>query len=62
MERLLIRPKEASEMLGCSRSHLYTLLATGTLPRVRLGKSIRIPLTALRRWIDEQRTEQSGRK
>lgn len=51
MDRLLLRPDEAAELLGVSRSKLYALLASGELPSLRLGHSVRVPLEALRRWV-----------
>lgn len=54
MEKLLLRPLEAADVLGCGRSTIYALLAEGTLPSVRIGGSVRVPLNALRAWIDEQ--------
>ena len=63
MERLLVRPREAAEMLGVSRSRAYVLLARGEIPGVvRIGKSVRISIDALRRWVREQAemSEQSG--
>jgi excisionase family DNA binding protein len=52
MDRLLVRPTEAAEILGLGRSKVYELLASGELPSVRIGKSIRVPLEALRQWVD----------
>lgn len=54
MERLLLRPTEAAEMLGLGRSKTYQLLARGILPVVRIGGSIRVPAEALRKWIESQ--------
>ena len=54
MDRLLLRPQEAAEMLGVSRAKLYELLADGTLPKIRLGGSVRVPALALRRWVEEE--------
>ncbi len=51
---LLVRPGEAAELLGLSRSTVYTLVASGTLPAIRIGGAVRIPMDALQRWIDEQ--------
>ena len=53
-ERLLLRPAEAAEMLGVGRSKLYELIADGTLPTVRVGQRMRIPVGALRRWVERQ--------
>jgi excisionase family DNA binding protein len=54
MEKLLVRPSEAAEMLGLGRSKVYAMLASGELPSVRIGKSVRVPTEALRRWVQEQ--------
>jgi excisionase family DNA binding protein len=54
MERLLLRPVEAAEAIGISRSKIYELLASGELPSVRIGASVRVPVEALRAWIAEQ--------
>lgn len=52
MDKLLLRPAEAADLLGVGRSKLYELLAGGVVPSVRLGRSLRIPADALRRWIE----------
>jgi excisionase family DNA binding protein len=54
MERLLLKPHEAAEMLGISRTKLYQLLARAKLPSIRVGSSLRVPLEELRQWIREQ--------
>jgi excisionase family DNA binding protein len=54
MEKLFVKPSEAADALGLGRSKTYQLIASGTLPSVRIGKSIRVPVEALRRWADSQ--------
>jgi excisionase family DNA binding protein len=54
MDKLLLRPVEAAEAIGISRSKIYELLASGELPSVRIGASVRVPVEALRAWIAEQ--------
>lgn len=49
--RLLVRPERAARLCDVSRSKLYQMLADGTLPYVRFGRSIRIPVEALKEWI-----------
>jgi len=44
---LLLRPEQAAELLGISRSKVYALVAGGRLPAVRLTGSVRIPRAAL---------------
>jgi excisionase family DNA binding protein len=54
MDKLLLRPVEAAEAIGISRSKIYELLASGVLPSVRIGTSVRVPVEALRAWIAQQ--------
>jgi excisionase family DNA binding protein len=54
LERLLLRPAEAAEILGVSRSKLYELIAQGKIPSVRLdeGRLIRVPVAALKALVE----------
>ncbi len=56
MDKLLLRPAEAAEAIGIGRSKVYELLASGELPSIRVGSCIRVPVAALREWIDAQET------
>jgi excisionase family DNA binding protein len=49
----LIRPSEAFGLLGIGQTKGYRMIKSGTLPTVRLGGSIRIPLAALNAWIEQ---------
>ena len=60
MDRILLRPAEAAETLGVSRSRIYELLAAGDLPSVRLGQCVRVPSDALRRWVEEHTRQPEG--
>jgi len=50
LERILLRPAEAAEMIGVSWSKIYELIASGAIPSVRLqdGRMIRVPAAALK--------------
>ena len=54
MGTLLMRPDEVGEALGLGRSKTYELIASGKLPVVRIGRCVRVPADALRRWVAEQ--------
>ena len=56
-ERLLLRPAEAADAIGVSRSQVYALLASGDLPCVRIGTSVLVPIDQLKAWIDQHRVE-----
>ena len=60
MRRLLLRPLEAAEALGLSRTKIYLLLSTGELPSVRVGGSVRISADALENWIHERQAASTG--
>jgi excisionase family DNA binding protein len=45
--------------MATRRSTGYVLLANGTLPSIRIGKSVRVPLDKLRQWIEEQQAKQT---
>jgi excisionase family DNA binding protein len=57
--KLLLKPSEAFELLGISRSKGYALLASGEIRSIRIGRSIRVPVTALKEYIERKLTEQS---
>ena len=50
---LLLRPEEAAEQLRCGRPVIYELIRSGELRSVLIGRSRRIPATALREFVDQ---------
>ena len=58
LEPLQVEVTEAARLLGYSRSTIYAMLRSGELPSTLHGSSRRIPVTALRAWI-EAHTQQS---
>jgi len=52
MERMLLKPVEVAEMLGIAKSRIYEMLAKGELPSLRIGRSVRVPVNALQKWIE----------
>ena len=53
----LLRPIDVMVCLGVSRARLYAWLADGTMPCIRLGRSVRIPAADLAAWIEERRRD-----
>ncbi len=45
--RALLRVPEAAEYLGVSRTLIYMMIRSGEIPVVRMGRSTRVPLSAL---------------
>lgn len=56
-DRLMLRPTEAADAIGVSRSKAYELIAAGEIPSVKVGGCVRVPLGALQKWIDQQLVE-----
>jgi len=54
MEKLLLKPLEAAQVLGIGRSLVYELIARKEIPSVRLGRCIRVPAESLRQWLRER--------
>ncbi len=59
-EKLAYRVAEAAEAIGVSRAKAYELIGAGTLPSIRIGSSLRVPVDALRAWIARRLAEQQG--
>lgn len=51
---------EAAELLRLNKVRLYALIRIGKIPAIRLGRSVRIRLRALRQWM-EQNEQQAQR-
>jgi len=55
MEKLLLTPREAADVLGIGRSKLYELLRAGVVPSIRIGTCRRIAALDLTNLIDKLR-------
>jgi excisionase family DNA binding protein len=60
MEQLLMAVDEVAQAMGVCRSKVYAMIANGELRSVRLGRSVRIPVGALREWVDVKVGAQMG--
>jgi len=52
LEPLQVDVIEAARLLRYSRAKIYEMLSSGELPSTRRGASRRIPVIALRAWVD----------
>jgi excisionase family DNA binding protein len=52
MEKLLLKPIEVCDVTGLGKSKCYALIAEGVIPSVRIGRAVRVPAGALRRWVE----------
>jgi excisionase family DNA binding protein len=48
-ERMFYRVGELGDVLGCSKSKAYALVASGAIPSVKIGGLLRVPREALER-------------
>jgi excisionase family DNA binding protein len=62
MDKLLLKPNEVAETLRIGRSKVYSMLATGELPSIRVGHCIRVPKASLEKWISDQEKVRGGDK
>ncbi|MFC4530256.1 helix-turn-helix domain-containing protein [Sphaerisporangium dianthi] len=53
MAKLLLTVPEAVNALSISRAQLYRLMDSGAIPYLHIGRSRRIPLSALETYIAE---------
>jgi excisionase family DNA binding protein len=51
-ERLAYRVSEVADLIGCSKSKAYDLVAAGELRSIRIGGLLRIPADALKEILD----------
>ncbi len=49
-------------MLSLGRSKVFEMLATGELPRVRIGRSVRIRRVGLEKWVEDHAVDQTDRQ
>jgi excisionase family DNA binding protein len=52
MEKLLITAGEAADLLGLGRTKVYELMAAGRIESVKIGRSRRLPVTAVHEFIE----------
>lgn len=59
--QLLLSPERAADRMDVGRSKIFELMAAGELESVRIGRSRRIPLDALKAYIEGLRANQETR-
>ena len=64
LEPLMYSVPRAAELCGLGKSMFWTLVASGEIESVKVGRARRIPATALRSWIDRKlaETNQEGHR
>jgi len=56
----LLTAKETAKILNISARTLWTLTNNGTIPHIRVGRSIRYDRADLLRWIQKQKRKTAG--
>jgi hypothetical protein len=59
-ERLVVSPRRAQHMLDCGNTRLYELLAAGELDSFLDGRSRKITVESIRRYISRRVTPGRG--
>ncbi len=54
---LLLRVEEAAAMLGIGRTRMFALIESGEVVSLKLGRSRRVPVDALRAYVDHLKAE-----
>jgi len=57
---LALRPREAARALGISERTLWAWTHDGTVPHVRVGRTIMYPVDGLREWLTRQAQQKQG--
>jgi excisionase family DNA binding protein len=57
-DKLLLTVDEAAERLGIGRSHAYVFVMRGEIPSIKLGRSRRVPASALPEFVERLRSDQ----
>ena len=52
--RAFVKVEEAAQILGIGRQQAYAAVRSGEIPSIRIGRSWRIPLEALRQMASGQ--------
>ncbi|MAX23389.1 MAG: DNA-binding protein [Phycisphaeraceae bacterium] len=60
VQRLLLKPNEAAEMLAISPRLLWSITDSGELPCLRIGRLVRYDPTDLKVWINAQKQSEQN--
>lgn len=51
MSKLTLSPKEVSGQLGIGLNKVYELIHDNTIPSIRIGRKLLIPIGSLENWL-----------
>jgi len=55
IEREWLTLQEMQQMLSIGRTKAWQLVASGEIPAIRIGRSVRVRRKELEQWLEEQR-------
>jgi len=55
LDREWLTLREVQEMLSIGRTKAWQLVASGEVPAVKIGRSVRVSRKELEGWLEEQR-------
>lgn len=50
-EMRLLTPEQAAQILGCGRSYMFHMIASGEVRSIKVGRLRRIPIAEVERYI-----------
>jgi excisionase family DNA binding protein len=53
-QKLTVTVPEAADMVSISRSMAYALVSRGEWPSINVGRCVRVPVEAVRAWVERQ--------
>lgn len=57
IDRSCLKAQGVAECLSISRAQAYKMMRAGELPTIPVGRSLRVPVKALDRWIEARTRE-----
>ena len=54
VERMTLTVAEVAQMLGIGLNNAYSLVGSGRLPSVKIGRQIRVSKKVLEDWLDRE--------
>lgn len=60
-QRLVVSPRRAMHILDCGRTHLYDLIDEGELDSYKDGRSRKITVESIHRYIERRLTEHGSK-
>lgn len=62
MERVIYTPAEVSKLLGVKLETAYSLIKSGSIPALRIGRNYKIPKEMFDEWLRNAASAQTKRR